>query len=116
MRGIEKKSLAERIASMEFAVELLAEVMRVQGLASRAELSRMMRTAASAHTRAATVAKMLSAISHLVDKLEERATLEGLPSLHLVRRNPPDAADPVPACRHDRGEGSDANGPTSERP
>src|SRR4030081_403996 len=28
----------------------------------------------------------------------------------------PDAADPVPACRHDRGEGSDANGATSERP
>jgi hypothetical protein len=89
MRGIEKESLAERIASMEFAVELLAEVMRVQGLASRAELSRMTRTAASGHTRAATVAKTLSAISHLVGELEERATKEGLPPLHVVRRNPP---------------------------
>jgi len=89
MRGIEKKSLAERIASMEFAVQLLAEVMRVQGLASRAELSRMVPTAARGHTRAATVAKTLSAISHLVDELEERTTKEVLPPLHIVRRNPP---------------------------
>jgi hypothetical protein len=105
MRGIEKKSLAERIASMEFAVELLAEVMRVQGLASRAELSSTMRTAASVHTRAATVARTLSAISHLVNELEQRATKEELPPLRLVRRNPPDEADPVSACRHDRGKG-----------
>jgi len=89
MRAIEMENLAERIASMEFAVELLAEVMRVQGLASRAELSRMVRTAARGHTRAATVAKTLSAISHLVDELEERTTREELPPLHIVRRNPP---------------------------
>jgi hypothetical protein len=89
MRAIEMENLAERIASMEFAVELLAEVMRVQGLASRAELSRMMRIAARGHTRAATVAKTLSAISHLVDELEERTTKEGLPPLHIVRRNAP---------------------------
>jgi hypothetical protein len=89
MHRTDMESLAERIASMEFAVVLLAEVMQVQGLATRTELCSMMRKAATGQTRAASVAKTLSAISHLVDELEERATKEGLPPLHVVRRNPP---------------------------
>jgi hypothetical protein len=69
---------------MRFAVVLLAEVMEMQGLATHTEICDMLRAAARRPTRAATVAKALSAISQRIEELEERATKERRP-LHLVR-------------------------------
>ena len=89
MHRTHMESLAERIVSMEFAVVLLAEVMQVQGLATRTEISDMIRAAATGRTRAATVAKTLSAISHLVEELEERATKASRPALHVVEPDEP---------------------------
>jgi hypothetical protein len=89
MHGTDMESLADRIASMQFAVVLLAEVMEVQGLATHTEVCDMMRTAATGSTRAATVAKALSAISQRVEELEERATQERRPSLHVLRPDRP---------------------------
>jgi hypothetical protein len=83
------ESLADRIASMQFAVVLLAEVMEVQGLVTRTEICDMMRTAATGPTRAATVAKALAAISQRVEELEERATKERRPSLYVLRPDRP---------------------------
>jgi hypothetical protein len=74
---------------MQFAVVLLAEVMKVQGLATPAEICDMMRTAATGLTRAATVAKALSAISQRVEELEERATKERRPALHILTPDRP---------------------------
>jgi hypothetical protein len=51
--------------------------MEVQGLATHTEVCDMMRTAATGPTRAATVAKALSAISQRVEELEERANPSG---------------------------------------
>jgi hypothetical protein len=82
-------SLADRIASLEFAVALLAELIHDQGLATRAEIDGMMRSAGTGYTRAATVAKTLSTISHFVEELEERATKGRGPALHVVRADGP---------------------------
>jgi hypothetical protein len=71
---------------MRFAVELLAEVMEMQGLATHSEVRDMLRTSACRPTPAATVVKALSAISQRVQELEERATRDGRTVLHLVRR------------------------------
>ena len=73
--------MAERIAALEFAVALLAEIVCILGLATRAEIADLMRNTATG-TRSAAVAKKLSAISRLVDKLE-RATREGQVALHI---------------------------------
>jgi hypothetical protein len=89
MHRTDTESLADRIASMQFAVVLLAEVMEVQGLATHPEVCDMMRTAATGPTRAATVAKALSAISQRVEELEERATKARRPALHLVKPDEP---------------------------
>ena len=85
MHKADMDSLAGRIASMRFAVVLLAEVMEVQGLATRTEIRDMLGTAATEPTRAATVAKALSAISQRVEQLEERATKERWPALRVVK-------------------------------
>jgi hypothetical protein len=85
MHKADMDSLAGRIASMRFAVVLLAEVMEVQGLATRTEIRDMLGTAATKPTRAATVAKALSAISQRVEQLEERATKERWPALQVVK-------------------------------
>jgi hypothetical protein len=45
----------------------------------------MLGTAATKPTRAATVAKALSAISQRVEQLEERATKERWPALRVVK-------------------------------
>jgi hypothetical protein len=87
MNTIDNESLGERIGSMRFAVELLAEVMEMQGLATHSEIRDMLRTSARRSTPAATVVKALSAISQRVQELEERATSDGRPVLHLVRRD-----------------------------
>ena len=89
MHKADMESLADRIASMRFAVVLLAEVMEVQGLATPTEIRDMLGTAATKPTRAATVAKALSAISQRVDELEERATKKRLPALQVVRPDTP---------------------------
>ena len=67
MHKADMDSLAGRIASMRFAVVLLAEVMEVQGLATHTEIRDMLGTAVTKPTRAATVAKALSAISQRVE-------------------------------------------------
>jgi hypothetical protein len=89
MHKADMESLADRIASMRFVVVLLAEVMEVQGLATRTEIRDMLGTAATKLTRAATVAKALSAISQRVEELEERATNERWPALQVVRPGAP---------------------------
>jgi CO/xanthine dehydrogenase FAD-binding subunit len=89
MHRTDMESLAQRIASMEFAVGLLAEVMEVQGLVTHSEIRAVMRTAATGPTRAATVAKALSAISQRVERLEERATKELRSALHVLRPDRP---------------------------
>jgi len=76
MHKADMDSLAGRIASMRFAVVLLAEVMEVQGLATRTEIRDMLGTAAT---------KALSAISQRVEQLEERATKERWPALQVVK-------------------------------
>jgi hypothetical protein len=83
------ESLADRIASMRFAVVLLAEVMEVQGLATRTEIRDMLGTAATKPKRAATVAKALSASSQRVEELEGRATKERWLALQVVRPDTP---------------------------
>lgn len=87
MNRVDSESLGDRIGSMRFAVELLAEVMEMQGLATHSEIRDMLRTSARRPTPAATVVKALSAISQHVQELEERATSDGRPVLHLVRRD-----------------------------
>jgi CO/xanthine dehydrogenase FAD-binding subunit len=89
MHKADMESLADRIARMRFAVVLLAEVMEIQGLATRAEIRHVLATAATMPTRAATVAKALSAISQKVEELEERATKEWWPALQVVRPDTP---------------------------
>ena len=89
MHKADMESLADRIASMRFAVVLLAEVMEVQGLATPTEIRDMLGTAATKPTRAATVAKALSAISQRVEELEERATKKRWPALQVVRPDTP---------------------------
>ncbi len=87
MNTVDSESLGDRIGSMRFAVELLAEVMEMQGLATHSEIRDMLRTSARRPTPAATVVKALSAISQRVQELEERATSDGRSVLHLVRRD-----------------------------
>lgn len=87
MNRLDSRSLGDRIGSMRFAVELLAEVMEMQGLATHSEVCDMLRSSAHRPTPAATVVKALSAISQHVQELEERATKDGRPVLHLVRRD-----------------------------
>jgi hypothetical protein len=89
MHKADMENLADRIASMRFAVVLLAEVMEVQGLATRTEIRDMLGTAAIKSTPAATVAKALSAISQRVEELEQRATKERGPALQVVRPDTP---------------------------
>ncbi len=87
MNTVDSESLGDRIGSMRLAVELLAEVMEMQGLATHSEIRDMLRSSARRPTPAATVVKALSAISQRVQELEERATSDGRPVLHLVRRD-----------------------------
>jgi len=87
MHRTDMESLAGRIASLQFAVVLLAEMMEVQGLVTRTWICDTMRTAATGPSRAATVAKALSAISQRVEELEERATQERRPVIHVLRPN-----------------------------
>ena len=87
MNRLDGESLGDRIGSMRFAVELLAEVMEMQGLATHREVRDMLRMSACSQTPAATVVKALSAISQRVQELEERATKDGRSVLHLVPRD-----------------------------
>ncbi len=87
MKRLDSESLGDRIGGMRFAVELLAEVMEMQGLATHSEIRDMLRASVRRPTPAAAVVKALSAISQHIQELEEQATRNGRPALHLVRRN-----------------------------
>jgi CO/xanthine dehydrogenase FAD-binding subunit len=78
-------SLADRIASMQFAVVLLTEVMEAQGLATRTEIRDMLGCAATKAARATAVAQALSAISRRIEELEAKATEERWPPLQVVK-------------------------------
>jgi hypothetical protein len=86
----EAVSLAERIAALGFAVALLAEIVRIQGLATPEEIDDMMRSPASDRPSAA-VARRLSAISRIIDRLEERVSRgrEGRVALAVVKSDEP---------------------------
>jgi hypothetical protein len=81
-------SLAERIAGLDFAVALLAEIVRIQGLATPGEIDDMMRSTATDRPSAA-VARRLAAISRIVGRLEERAITGGRVELHVVKSDEP---------------------------
>ena len=85
MARLDSESLSDRIGSMRFVVELLAEVMEMQGLATHGEVCDMLHASVRRRTPAATVVEALSAISQHIQELEERATRDGRPVLHLVR-------------------------------
>ena len=85
MGNVDHESLRDRIAGMRFAVVLLAEVMEMQGLATRSEVRDMLRADARNPAPAATVARALSAISQRVEELEERAARDCRPALHIIR-------------------------------
>jgi hypothetical protein len=108
MHKADTESLADRIASMRFAVVLLAEVMEVQGLATHTEIRDMLGTAVTKPTRAATVAKALSAISQRVEELEESATKERWPALQVVRPDTP-VGHRNPSAAGRRGAGTRGN-------
>jgi hypothetical protein len=76
-------TVAARIAGLEFAVALLAKLVHEQGLANHAKIEEIMQPAAGG-TRAATVVKMLSAITELVAAQEATAAKEGRPTLCVV--------------------------------
>jgi hypothetical protein len=76
-------TVAARIAGLEFAVALLAKLVHEQGLASHSKIEEIMEPAAGG-TRAATVVKMLSAITELVAAQEARAAEERRPMLCVV--------------------------------
>jgi uncharacterized membrane protein YgcG len=75
-------TVAARIAGLEFAVALLAKLLHEQGLANHAKIEDIMQSAGG--TRAATVVKMLSAITELVAAQEATAAKEGRPTLCVV--------------------------------
>jgi hypothetical protein len=77
-------SVATRIASLEFAVALLADLIQEQGLAEHSKIAEIMHVSAG-ETRAAAVVKKLSAITVLV---EQTAASERRPALRLVSSTP----------------------------
>ena len=77
-------SVATRIASLEFAVALLADLIQEQGLAEHSKIAEIMDVSAG-ETQAAAVVKKLSAITVLV---EQMAAGERRPALRLVSSTP----------------------------
>jgi hypothetical protein len=76
--------VANRIASLDFAVALLADLIQEQGLAEHSTIAEIMNESAG-ETRAATVVKRLSAITVLV---AQTAANGRRPALRLVSSMP----------------------------
>lgn len=76
-------SVTARIAGLEFAVALLAKLVEEQGLANHSKIEEITHPAAGV-TRAASVVKMLSAITELVAAQEATAATERQPTLCVV--------------------------------
>jgi hypothetical protein len=77
-------SVTARIASLDFAIALLADLVQEQGLADGTKIAEIMQRAAG-ETGAATVVKRLSAITVLI---EQSAARERRPALRIVSSTP----------------------------